>query len=70
MPIGAVGQADGNNLSLFGCIFSLNERKKISASAQGTLADAEEFGEKVGEDLIKQGAKDFEKEWREKYGTW
>ena len=70
VPIGAVGQANGNNLSLFGCIFSLNSRKKISASAKGTLTEAEELGRKVGEDLIKQGAKDFEKEWREKYGVW
>ncbi len=70
VPIGAVAHATGNNLSLFGCIYSLNERKKISASAQGTLADAEELGEKVGKDLIRQGAKDFEKEWREKYGAW
>ena len=70
VPIGAVAHADGNNLSLFGCIFSLKEQKKIGASAQGTLADAEALGEKVGEDLIRQGAKDFEKEWREKYGSW
>ena len=70
VPIGAVGQANGNDLSLFGCIYSLNDRKKISASSQGTLAEAEMMGRSVGEDLIKQGAKDFEKEWREKYGSW
>jgi hydroxymethylbilane synthase len=70
VPIGAVGQAKGNELSLFGCIFSLNEQKKISAQTKGTLAQAVELGRKVGEDLIKQGAKDFEKEWREKYGVW
>jgi hydroxymethylbilane synthase len=70
VPIGAVGHANGNDLSLFGCIFSLNERKKISASAQGTSAEAELLGKKVGASLIKQGAKEFEKEWREKYGTW
>ena len=70
VPIGAVAHAEGNNLSLFGCIFSLNERKKISASAKGTLAEAYELGEKVGKDLIRQGAKDFEKKWREKYGAW
>ncbi len=70
VPIGAVGQAKGNNLSLFGCIFSLTEQKKISASAKGTLAQADELGKKVGEDLIKMGAKDLEKEWREKYGVW
>lgn len=70
VPIGAVGKAEGNNLSLQGSIFSLNERKKISAQAKGTLTQAEELGQRVGEDLIKQGAKDFEKEWREKYGVW
>ena len=70
VPIGAVGHANGNNLSLFGCIFSLNTRKKISASAKGTLAEAEMLGRKVGEDLIKQGAQELEKEWREKYGVW
>ena len=70
VPIGAVAHANGEDLSLFGCIFSLEEHKKISASAQGKLADAEELGIKVGENLIGQGAKDFEKEWRQKYGTW
>ena len=71
VPIGAVGQANGNNLTLLWfSIFSLNDRKKISAQAKGTLAQAEELGTKVGEDLIKQGAEEFEKEWREKYGVW
>lgn len=70
VPIGAVGQANGNTLTLHGSIFSLSDRKKISASAKGTLEQAEELGFKVGEDLIAQGAKDFEREWREKYGTW
>ncbi len=70
VPIGAVAKANGNDLSLFGCIYSLNERKKISASANGKLAEADMLGEKVGASLIKQGAKDFEKEWRKKYGAW
>lgn len=70
VPIGAVGQADGNNLTLYGSIFSLNDHKKISAQAKGALSEAKELGVKVGEELIKQGAKDFEKEWREEYGVW
>ena len=70
VPIGAVGHASGFELSLFGCVYSLKERKKISAVAQGTLADAEVLGEKVGKELLKQGAADYEKEWREKYGSW
>jgi hydroxymethylbilane synthase len=70
VPIGAVGHANGDALSLFGCVYSLNDRMKISASAQGTLAEAEILGKKVGVSLNKQGAKDLEKEWREKYGVW
>jgi len=57
-------------LTVYGSIFSLNDRKKICASAKGTLAKAEELGRKVGEALIAQGAEAIEKEWREKYGTW
>jgi hydroxymethylbilane synthase len=70
VPIGAVGQASSNELSLFGCIFSLNSRKKISTIAKGSLAEAEQLGERVGDDLIAQGAREMEKEWREKYGVW
>jgi hydroxymethylbilane synthase len=70
VPIGAVGQANGNSLTLSGSIFSLTTQKKISASAKGTMSQAEELGTKVGDDLIKQGAKELEKEWREKYGVW
>lgn len=70
VPIGAVGQANDNELSLLGCIFSLNTHKKIIATAKGTLSEAEALGARVGEDLIRQGAKDLEKEWRQKYGVW
>ncbi len=70
VPIGAVGQATGDKLTVYGAIYALNERKKISASATGTLAQAKELGSKVGESLIAQGAEDLEKEWREKYGAW
>lgn len=70
VPIGAVGHAEGDDLSLFGCIYSLTEPKKITAYTKGKLSDAEALGKKVGEELIAQGAKEYEKEWREKYGTW
>ncbi len=70
VPIGAVGQAVGDTLTVYGAIYSLNERKKICASAKGKLAEADALGRKVGEDLIAQGAEDIEKEWREKYGVW
>jgi len=70
VPIGAVAKAQGNQLTLWGSIFSLNDQRKISAQANGTLNQAKELGTKVGEELINQGAEEFEKQWREKYGVW
>jgi hydroxymethylbilane synthase len=70
VPIGAVGKVEGDALTLFGSVYSLKGRKKIFASAKGLFSQAEELGFKVGEALIAQGAEDFEKEWREKYGVW
>jgi hydroxymethylbilane synthase len=70
VPIGAIGLANNRALSLYGCIFSLNTQKKISASAEGTLDEAQDLGKKVAQSLVKQGAKKFEAEWRKKYGPW
>ena len=70
VPIGAIGRADNRALSLFGCIFSVNGQKKISSSAEGSLDEAQDLGKKVAQSLMEQGAKDFEAEWREKYGPW
>ncbi len=67
VPIGAVGTASGKVLSLTGSIFSLNGQKKIVARAQGSLTEAQDLGRQVAQSLIKQGAKDFEAEWRGKY---
>ncbi|MCW4007821.1 MAG: hydroxymethylbilane synthase [Candidatus Bathyarchaeota archaeon] len=68
VPIGAIGRADDRTLTLYGCIFSLKTQEKIAASAEGTLEEAEELGRKVARCLLAQGAKEFEREWREKYG--
>jgi len=70
VPIGAIGRANNHALSLYGCIFSLNTQKKISASAEGTLNEAQDLGKKVAQSLVKQGAEKFEAEWRKKYGPW
>jgi len=70
VPIGAVGLADGGALSLQGCIFSLDGQKRLSAFAEGTVDEAQALGAQVAQSLLGQGAKDLEKEWREKYGVW
>jgi hydroxymethylbilane synthase len=70
VPIGAIGRANGENLSFYGCIFSLDGQTKISSSADGKIGEAQDLGMRVGRSLLEQGAKDLEAEWREKYGTW
>src|SRR3990170_1182511 len=70
VPIGTIGRATNGNLSLYACIFSLDGLEKISASAKGTFEQAEEIGKQVAQKLFKQGAKEFEAQWRQKYGPW
>jgi hydroxymethylbilane synthase len=70
VPIGAVGKAKGNGLKLYGCVYSLDGRRKISVEFKSAMSDAEALGRRVGEELIAHGANEFEKEWRQKYGAW
>jgi porphobilinogen deaminase len=61
---------DDKGLSLYACVFSLDGEQKISASAKGTLSEAEGLGKQVAQKLLTQGAKEFEAQWRQKYGPW
>jgi hydroxymethylbilane synthase len=70
VPIGAIGRANSNNLSFYGCIFSLDGQKKLSSSVEGKLDEADDLGKRVAQSLLEQGAKDLEADWREKYGIW
>ena len=70
VPIGTIGKADNEDLSFYACVFSLDGKEKISSSARGALSEAEEIGKRVARKLLKQGAKEFETQWREKYGPW
>lgn len=70
VPIGTIGRAEGNKLSFYGCVFSLDGQTKIFSIAEGKLGEAKALGNRVAQSLIDQGAKELEAEWREKYGTW
>jgi hydroxymethylbilane synthase len=70
VPIGTIGRAADRALSLFGCVFSISGQKKITSFAKGTLDEAQDLGRKVAQSLLEQGAKNFEAEWRAKYGPW
>lgn len=67
-PIGAIGIADGDKLTLYGCVLSANGCKKISASATGSLEEAQLIGERVANELLKHGAAELAEEWRRIYG--
>jgi hydroxymethylbilane synthase len=70
VPIGAVGKANNQSLTLRGVLFTLDGQSKIEASEKGTIDEAEKLGKKVAEELVEQGAKEIEAKWREKYGPW
>jgi hydroxymethylbilane synthase len=70
VPIGTIGRANGNMLRFSACVFSLDGQTKIISSLEGVLEDAQFLGKKVAKNLIQQGAKELEAEWREKYGSW
>jgi hydroxymethylbilane synthase len=70
VPIGTIGRAANDGLSLYGCVFSLDGQQKIATSAKGNLDEAEELGREAAQELIRQGAKEFEAQWRQKYGPW
>ncbi len=70
VPIGTIGRADDRGLSLYACVFSLDGEQKISSVAECSLAEAEGLGRQVAQKLLMQGAKEFEAQWRQKYGPW
>jgi hydroxymethylbilane synthase len=69
-PIGAYARAETDKLVLYGCIFSVDARRKIEVRVKGGLNEAEDLGKKAAHMLIKRGADKIKAEWREKYGLW
>ena len=70
VPIGTIGRAEDKSLALYACMFSLDGAEKIVAATKGALSEAEEMGKRVAQKLLKQGAKELEAQWRQKYGPW
>ena len=70
VPIGTIGRANKEYLSLFACTFSLDGAERIISSANGSVDEPDELGKRVANDLVEKGAKEFEAQWRQKYGPW
>jgi hydroxymethylbilane synthase len=67
VPISAVGNTEKNRLRLSGYVFSVDGKNMLAAHAESDLAEAETLGKMVAADLLRQGARDLEEEWRRKY---
>jgi len=56
MPVGALGRAGPDGLTLTGSVITPDGRRRIDASLRGTPDGAEELGEAVAKELIERGA--------------
>jgi hydroxymethylbilane synthase len=58
-PVGVSTSLDGDQLGLEAVVLSRDGKERLCAKSAGSIADAEEIGERVAEDLLRQGAGHF-----------
>ncbi|GHF91045.1 porphobilinogen deaminase [Kitasatospora xanthocidica] len=56
VPVGALGRADGEMLTLHGQVTSVDGRRQVEASFSGPLCEPEKLGVQVADLLLDQGA--------------
>ena len=59
MPIGALADVSGHDVRVRGVVVSPDGARMVRASASGPVADAEHVGNRVAEDLLREGAGDI-----------
>jgi hydroxymethylbilane synthase len=69
-PLGAVAVTKGDRLTLYASVFSADGSKNIKVNKTASVAGAEKLGSKVADMLIKQGAGELAKGWREAVEEW
>jgi hydroxymethylbilane synthase len=69
-PIGVYAHAESGKLVLYGCIFSVDARRKIEVRVEGSLSEAEDLGKRAARALSEKGADEIKAQWREVYGLW
>ena len=69
-PLGAVAVTKGNRLTLYASVFSADGSKNIKVKKTADVPGAEKLGSKVADMLIKQGAGELAKGWREAVEEW
>lgn len=68
IPIGALGQVEGNNLKLEGVVASLDGTKVLRTSVEGKVSEAEALGLKLANILLGMGAGEILKSLRTEIG--
>ncbi|MDH5543934.1 MAG: hydroxymethylbilane synthase, partial [Nitrospinota bacterium] len=59
VPIAAFGKVDGDTLSLEGLVADLDGQRIIRETISGSVSDAVSIGERLGDLLLEQGAKEI-----------
>ncbi len=67
VPVGALARADGDQIRIVACIFSIDGKEKLLADRTGPVQDGIVLAREVGEELIEKGAKRIEESWRTVY---
>jgi hydroxymethylbilane synthase len=69
-PLGAVAVTKGGKLTLYASVFSADGSKNIKVKKTASIDGAEKLGSKVADMLMKQGAGELAKGWREAVEEW
>ncbi len=59
IPIGAHAEVQGDQLKLRGCVCTLDGRQKLTARAEGPVAQTEQIGVRVARELLAAGGKEI-----------
>jgi hydroxymethylbilane synthase len=66
VPVGALGEVDGQELHLRGVVCSLDGSRSVEREVRGKVVDADEVGVRLAGDLLAQGGDEILREIRER----
>ncbi len=69
LPLGALARVNGNTLQLMGCVSGLGDTRVLRLELAGPVAQAEQLGREMAEELLKDGAEQVLGAFRPAAGT-
>ena len=67
VPIGAFASCNGSSIEVAGCVLSVDGKQRLEAKRTGGVDYRIDVARDTGNDLLRQGARKFEEEWRRLY---